>query len=136
RTSGAVEEPNPAATMSAVAPDREGVVPLEFLRRKSSAAPAASPVPASRRAAPMPEEAVAQEHQLRLTYAGKTSEGVRLKSAPEAMETLPGMLGSLARSPVEVVEALNPDLGHASPSIVRSDEARLWLQAHAIHSRI
>ena len=46
------------------------------------------------------------------------------------------MLGDLAKSPIEVVEALDPGLGHASPSIVRSDEARLWLQAHAGQSPI
>jgi hypothetical protein len=114
-------------------------VPLEFLRRKSSAASgtrAPSPAAGPGRGAPVPEEAVAQEHQLRLSYAGKTSEGVRLKGGPSAMAALPGMIGSLALSPVEVVEALDPDLGHASPSIVRSNEARLWLDAHAGHSPI
>jgi hypothetical protein len=114
-------------------------VPLEFLRRKSSDAGKA-PVPAAgsgaRRAAPLPEEAVAQEHQLRLSFAGKTSEGVRLKGGPEAMASLPGMLGDLARSSIEVVEALDPELGHASPTITRSGEAGLWLQAHAGHSPI
>jgi hypothetical protein len=114
-------------------------VPLEFLRRKSSDAGKA-PVPAAgsgaRRAAPLPEEAVAQEHQLRLSFAGKTSEGVRLKGGPEAMASLPGMLGDLAKSSIEVVEALDPELGHASPTITRSGEAGLWLQAHAGHSPI
>jgi hypothetical protein len=108
-------------------------VPLEFLRRKSPGAGARAPSAgaSARRAAPLPEEAVAQEHQLRLSYAGKTSEGVRLKGGPQAMASLPGMLGDLAKSPVEVVEALDPELGHASPTITRPDEASLWLQAHA-----
>lgn len=117
-------------------------MPLQFLRRKGPEAAPAAKAPAAAvgsirgRSAPLPEEAVAQDHQLRLTYAGKTSEGVRLKGGPQAMATLPGMLGALAKSPVEVVEALDPDLGHATPTIVRPDEATLWLQAHAGHSPI
>jgi hypothetical protein len=114
-------------------------VPLEFLRRKGPAAKGAappSPVPATRRATPLPEEAVAQEHQLRLTFSGKTSEGVRLKGGPEAMGTLPGMLGTLPKSPTEVVEALDPELGRASPTITRVDESSLWLQAHSGQSPI
>jgi len=117
-------------------------MPLEFLRRKSAKpAPApsvvAAPPPRSYgRTAPLPEEAVAQEHQLRLSYAGKTSEGVRLKGGPEAMAALPDMLGDLAKSPVEVVEPRDPELGHAAPSIARAGEASQWLQAHGNASPI
>jgi hypothetical protein len=92
------------------------------------AAPAAT---AYNRAGPLPEEAVAQEHQLRLTFGGKTSEGVRMKGGPSAMASLPAMLGDLAQSPVEVVEALDPGMSHASPSITRAGEASQWLQARA-----
>lgn len=116
-------------------------VPLEFLRRKgpekrARGAPAAAPTPALGRAAPLPEEAVAQEHQLRLTFAGKSSEGVRMKGGPEAMAALPSMLGDLAQTPVEVVEALDPGMGQASPSIARAGEASQWLQAHAGRSPV
>ena len=56
-------------------------MPLEFLRRKgndpaptaASPQPAMQPAPASHA---LPEEVVAQEHQLRINYAAKTSEGV------------------------------------------------------------
>ncbi|HLX35240.1 MAG TPA: zinc ribbon domain-containing protein [Candidatus Limnocylindrales bacterium] len=111
-------------------------MPLEFLRRKSpatgpAATPAAPAAPSRSRAAPLPEEAVAQDHQLRLTFSGKTSEGVRMKGGAEAMDSLPGMVVPLARSPVEVVEALDPGLGHASPTITHADEANLWLRARA-----
>jgi len=115
-------------------------VPLEFLRRKGPDRRAKSPLAtaptASNRAAPLPEEAVAQEHQLRLTFAGKTSEGVRMKGGPQAMAALPQMLGDLAQSPVEVVEALDPGMGQASPSIARAGEASQWLEAHAGRSPI
>lgn len=84
----------------------------------------------------MPEEVVAQDHQLRLTFAGKTSEGVRLRGGAGAKAELPGMIGSLARSDIEVVDARDPDLGHASPNIIRPNEAAQWLQAHGSQSAI
>ena len=116
-------------------------MPLEFLRRKGpdtprkGTAPAPSK-PAYNRAAPLPEEAVAQEHLLRLTFAGKTSDGVRMRGGPDAMASLPSMLLDLAKSPIEVVEALDPGLGQASPSIARAGEASQWLQVHASRSPI
>ena len=33
----------------------------------------------------MPEEVVAQDYQLKLYYAGKSSEGVRMKAGPDAL---------------------------------------------------
>ena len=77
-----------------------------FKRRTSDPeqpAQAAQPAPPS---AGMPEEVVAQEYQLKLYYAGKSSEGVRLKAGPAALAELPGMLVGLARSEIEVVEPL------------------------------
>jgi len=109
-------------------------VPLEFLRRRGGdqkAAEAPSPVqPSAGRGMPLPEEVVAADHQLRLTFAGKTSEGVRLRGGPGVMDELPGMVGDLALSRIEVVEARDPELGHATPSITRTAEASQWLQAH------
>jgi hypothetical protein len=114
-------------------------VPLEFLRRRAAdraPAPVAPKVPSPSRATPLPEEVVAQDHQLRLTFAGKTSEGVRLGGGPHVMAELPAMLEPLAQSPIEVVQARDPELGHASPSIVRASEAAHWLQAHGAQSPI
>jgi len=111
-------------------------VPLKFLGRKTPP-PAPEPAaPAPRRAGPLPEEAVAQEHLLRLTYAGKTSEGVRLKGGPEAMASLTHMLEGIAIGPVEVVDPLEPELGHASPVVVRAGEAAQWLRARGSLSPI
>src|SRR5260221_9309039 len=118
-------------------------MPPEFLRGKN-AKPAAAATPAAKqptmasygRATPLPEEAVAQEHQLRLSYAGKTSEGVRLRGGPEPMAALPDMVGVLAKSPIEVVEPRDPELGPAAASSARAGEARQWLQAHGQNSPI
>jgi hypothetical protein len=108
-------------------------VPLEFLRRKSSAkpAPAVAPEPA-----PIPEEAVAEEHQLRLTFGAKTSNGVRMQGGPNILAALPTMLDNVARTAIEVVEPRATMLASASPSIVRTAEALEWLRAHGEASPI
>ena len=113
-------------------PGEATVVPLEFLRRKANepvsvAAPHAAPRVSG---IALPEEVVAQEHQLRLNYAGKTSEGVRIKAGPGALADLPQMLSGVARSPVEVIEPLPIEFSQASPTIVRPSEAMQWLNAH------
>jgi hypothetical protein len=113
-------------------------VPLEFLKRRGStdAAPAAAktapaPVPVA-----LPEEIVAQEHQLKLYYAGKSSEGVRLKAGPAAIAELPIMLAGLALSDIETVEPLPLEFSQATPTIVTPSEAMQWLNAHHAHSPI
>jgi hypothetical protein len=96
-----------AATIAAFTSDGSGrvVVPLEFLRRKgggtraSKAAAVAAPEPE-----PIPEEAVAEEHQLRLNFGAKTSAGVRLQGGPSMLAALPAMLDGVAKTRVEVVE--------------------------------
>ncbi len=106
-------------------------MPLEFLRRKDKApVSATSPLKAAPSSHALPEEVVAQEHQLRLNYAGKTSEGVRIKSGPAARADLASMLGGISRSEVEVIEPLAIEFSQASPVIVRPSEAMQWLNAH------
>ena len=104
-------------------------MPLEFLKRKGDAdkaAPAATPVaPAG-----MPEEVVAQEYQLKLYYAGKSTEGVRMRAGPQAMAELPRMLDGLTRNEVEVVDPLALEYAQAVPVIARPSEAMQWLNAH------
>lgn len=112
-------------------------MPLEFLRRRSPAGESATATsPAGRPRLAMPEEAVAQEYVLRLTYGGKSSEGVRLSGGPVALAQLPHMLDGIARSPVEAVDPLPVGLGGAAPSIVRPAEASQWLEARASLSPI
>jgi hypothetical protein len=105
-------------------------VPLDFLKRRGNengdAAPVASPAASN----VMPEEIVAQEYQLKLYFAGKSSEGVRMKAGPNAMNELPSMLAGLANSEIEVVEPLPIEFSEATPTIVRPSEAMQWLNAH------
>ena len=55
-------------------------MPLEFLKRRGRDDGRPVPPPAA-----IPEETSAQEYLLKLYYAGKSSEGVRLKAGPRAM---------------------------------------------------
>ena len=108
-------------------------MPLEFLRRKGpgTRAPAGGPAaPVAPVPQPVPEEAVAQDHQLRLNYAAKTSNGVRLEGGPKVLAALPGMLDGLALTDIEVVPPRETSLTVASPSIIRTQEAGEWLRAH------
>ncbi|MBF6604143.1 MAG: hypothetical protein IVW53_00980 [Chloroflexi bacterium] len=109
-------------------------MPLDFLKRRNADQKAADAPPAA--SATLPEEIVAEEHQLKLYYAGKSSEGVRMKVGPGAMSELPSMLMGLAKSEIEVVEPLPIEFGQASPVISRPSEAMQWLNAHHIHGPI
>jgi hypothetical protein len=111
-------------------------VPLEFLKRKSSAEGSVTAVPQATSSAALPEEIVAQEYQLKLYYAGKSSEGVRMRTGPNAMAELPSMLAGLAQSEIEVVEPLPIEFSQATPTIVRPSEAMQWLNAHHTQSPI
>jgi hypothetical protein len=113
-------------------------VPLDFLKRRSDPEPEpAQPLaPAQTGSVMLPEEVVAQDFQLKLYYAGKTSEGVRMKAGPQAMAELPSMLVGLAKSEIEVVEPLPIEFSQATPTIARPSEAMQWLNAHHIHSPI
>jgi hypothetical protein len=115
-------------------------VPLEFLRRKpggkaaSKAGPPDQALPV--REAVVPEEAVAQDHQLRLNFGAKTSSGVRLTGGPQLLGALPQMLNGVAMTQVEVVEPRVTTLAVAAPYIVRTEEASEWLRAHGASSPI
>jgi len=113
-------------------------VPLDFLKRKNTAdSPGTTPVaPATTGSAVMPEEVVAQEFLLKLYYAGKTSEGVRMRTGPQAMVELPSMLVGLAKAEIEVVDPLPIEFSQATPTIARPSEAMQWLNAHHVHSPI
>ena len=109
-------------------------MPLEFLKRKSTGDSAAAAVPQAASSSALPEEIVAQEYQLKLYYAGKSSEGVRMRTGPNAMAELPSMLAGLAQSEIEVVEPLPIEFSQATPTIARPSEAMQWLNAHHTHS--
>ena len=112
-------------------------MPLEFLKRRgSSGAAAEASASAPPKSSLMPEEVVAQDHQLKLYYAGKSSEGVRLKAGPAAIAELPMMLVGLARAEIEIVEPLPIEFSQATPTIVSPSEAMQWRNAHHVHSPI
>jgi len=106
-------------------------VPLEFLKRRGGESdPVAAPAPAKPTRPGVPEEVVAQDFQLKLYYAGKSTEGVRMRAGPRAMEQLPGMLAGLAKGDVEVVDPLPLEFAQAMPQIARPSEAMQWINAH------
>ena len=111
-------------------------MPLEFLKRRGGADAPSEPARAPASSVLMPEEVVAQDYQLKLYYAGKSSEGVRLKAGPAAIAELPSMLVGLARSEIEVVEPLPIEFSQATPTIATPSEAMQWLNAHHVHSPI
>jgi len=106
-------------------------VPLEFLKRRAREETEEAPP-----AEPAVEGIAAEEFVLKLYYAGKSSEGVRLRAGPRAMAELPSMLAGIARSEIEVVEPLPIEFSGASPWIVRPSEAMQWINAHHAHGPV
>jgi len=105
-------------------------VPLEFLKRRGGDADKPEPAPQAKSSVALPEEVVAQDYQLKLYYAGKSSEGVRMQAGPRALAELPSMLAGIAKSDIEVVEPLEIEFSQAVPQIARPSEAMQWLNAH------
>ncbi len=111
-------------------------MPLDFLKRRGAAGATAAPAQPAPASVTLPEEIVAQEYSLKLYYAGKSSEGVRMKTGPNALAELPSMLAGLAKSEIEIVDPLPIELSQASPVIARPSEAMQWLNAHHVHSPV
>ena len=117
-------------------------MPLDFLKRKNTDGtpgpgdPGPPPAGGAHGTITLPEEVVAQEYQLKLYYAGKSSEGVRMTAGPKAMAELPSMLHGLAKSEIEVVDPLPIEFSQATPVMARPSEAMQWLNAHHIHSPV
>ena len=98
-------------------------MPLEFLRRRGNGSAAATAEPPAPSAHALPEEIVAQDYSLKLSYTGKTSEGVRMRAGQNVVPELPGMLAGLAKGDIDVVEPLPLEYQQAAPVIQRADEA-------------
>ena len=111
-------------------------MPLDFLKRRGSEPAAPAPVPPTQNNVILPEEAVGQEHQLRLSYSGKSSEGVRMNGGHTVLGEMPRMLDGLAKTEVEIVEPLPLEYSQATPTIVRPSEAMQWLNAHHMNSPV
>lgn len=85
-------------------------MPLDFLKRRGDKPQAETTVPQL-----LPEEVEAEEHEVKLTYRAKSSQGVRMAAGPNALAELPNMLAGVARTPVETIEPLSLDFSEAAP---------------------
>src|SRR3972149_7971303 len=102
------------------------IVPLDFLKRKGPDLKAAAPAQPEA----VFEELTAQDYALKLHYHGKSSEGVRMKAGPKALNELPGMLAGQAISEIEIIEPLPVEFAEATPALVGPSGAMQWLNAH------
>ena len=57
----------------------------------------------------------AEDHELKLTYRAKSSQGVRMTAGPNALATLPEMLADVSQGRVTVVPPLDSSIHTASP---------------------
>ncbi len=85
---------------------------------------------------PQPEEVHAQDFGLKLIYGAKSSDGIRIKAAPQAIARLPDMLGGLTTSDAELIEPLPVEFTEASPVIQKPEAAREWLAYHGERSPV
>lgn len=99
-------------------------MPLDFLKRRGR-----DGAPAEVEA--VPEEVSAEEFTLKLYYAGKSSNGVRMRGGADAVRQLPELLVGVAKGDIELVEPLEPGFEDASPVLEHAQEALQWVQANA-----
>lgn len=96
---------------------------MSFLRRRKQAA--APPPPAG----PVQEAVTAHQFILKLTYQGRSSDGLRVRAGGDAAALMAHVIDPLALSPVEIIEPLPIEFGGASPAVERGDELEQWVQA-------
>jgi hypothetical protein len=89
------------------------------------------PPPPPPDAGPPPEEVTAEDFSVRITYAAKSSDGVRMAAGPNALAALPTIVAGMTGSDVEVVEPRGVEFADAAPDIERPSEALQWVSAHA-----
>lgn len=104
---------------------------MDFLKRRGDKPQAETTVPQL-----LPEEVEAEEHEVKLTYRAKSSQGVRMAAGPNALAELPNMLAGVARTPVETIEPLSLDFSEAAPVMQRPSEALQWINANHDRSPI
>ncbi len=76
------------------------------------------------------EEPPAEDYELKLTYRARSSKGVRFAPGEGSVAALPRMLEEFAKSPIELIEPLDPQFADANPAVMRTIEASQWLNAH------
>ena len=76
------------------------------------------------------EEPPAEDYELKLTYRARSSKGVRFGPGEGSVAALPLMLDQFNKTPIELIEPLDPQFADANPAIMRTIEASQWLNAH------
>jgi hypothetical protein len=83
---------------------------------------------------PTPDGLLVEDHELKLTYRAKTSQGVRLTAGPNALASLPNLLADVAhRGRVTVVPPLDSSAERAAPDLLRTELGNAWI--HATHDQ-
>jgi hypothetical protein len=104
-------------------------VTFDFLKRKSE-----EPEKPQSLGLPDPgiltEEPPAEDYELKITYRARSSKGVRFAAGEGSIAALPLMLEQFSKSPIELIEPLDPQFADASPAVMRTIEASQWLNAH------
>jgi hypothetical protein len=104
-------------------------VTFDFLKRKSE-----EPQQPVSRGLPDPgiltEEPPAEDYELKITYRARSSKGVRFAPGEGSVAALPMMLELFNKSPIELIEPLDPQFADANPTVMRTIEASQWLNAH------
>jgi hypothetical protein len=81
-----------------------------------------------------PEGLIIEDHELKLTYRAKTTQGVRMTAGPNALASLPNLLADVAHvGRVSVVPPLDSSADRAAPDLLRPELSQAWL--HATHDQ-
>jgi hypothetical protein len=93
-----------------------------FRRKKKDAPPPPPPTPVA-------EEVTAQQFSLKLTYMGRSSDGLRMSGGAATVQALPRIVEPLSETPVEVIEPLPIEYTDAAPTVERFNEMQQWVLA-------
>jgi hypothetical protein len=105
-------------------------MPLDLVKRLMGR-PEEAPVPV---AEPAPDGLIVEDHELKLTYRAKTTQGVRMTAGPNALGALPNLLADIAhRGRVTVVPPFDSSADRAAPDLLRPELGQAWL--HATHDQ-
>jgi hypothetical protein len=96
---------------------------MSFLRRKKSEPPPPPPP------TPIMEEIVGQQYSLKLSFVGRSSDGLRMPADPNVVALLPRIVEPLSQTPVEVIPPLPLELSDATPALDRFNELQQWVLA-------
>ncbi len=102
---------------------------FDFLKRKNAEPETAKPLGLPDIGL-LTEEPPAEDYELKLTYRARSSKGVRFAPGEGSVTALPMMLEQFAKTPIELIEPLDPQFAEANPVVMRTIEASQWLNAH------